>query len=219
MCERCPFEALRVVIADDHPVYREGLAQMLRECGIEVVEQVPNGEAAIRAVEEKAPNVVVVDLTMPGLSGLETTRRLSEQAPASRVVMLSASAQEADVADAILAGASGFVLKGAPVEDVIEGIRAAAAGQSLISPWIAAVLRRRLRDAPPAGLDLNARRLSDLEREVLELLAQGNSADEIAGILRISTGSVRTHVSSIVIRLQVENRIHAAVRAIHDRRA
>jgi DNA-binding NarL/FixJ family response regulator len=219
MCERCPVEALRVVIADDHPVYREGLAQMLRECGIEVVEQVPNGEAAIRAVEEKAPNVVVVDLTMPGLSGLETTRRLSEQAPASRVVMLSASAQEADVADAILAGASGFLLKDGPVEDVIDGIRAAAAGQSLISPWIAAVVRRRLRDMPPSEVDLIGMRLSDREREMLELLAQGNSHDDIAAILMISPATVRTHISSIVIRLQVDNRIRAAVRSVQDRQA
>jgi DNA-binding NarL/FixJ family response regulator len=219
MCELCPFESLRVVIADDHPFYREGLARLLRDRGIEVVEEVPNGESAIRAVEEKAPNVVIMDLSMPGLSGLETTRRLTEQAPASRVVVLSASAQEADVADAILAGASGFVLKDGPVEDVIDGIRAAAAGQSLISPWIAAVLRRRLRDMPPSEFDLAGIRLSDREREVLELLAQGNSHDEIAALLMISPATVRTHISSIVIRLQVDNRIRAAVRSAHDRQA
>jgi DNA-binding NarL/FixJ family response regulator len=206
-----------VVIADDHAIYREGLARMLRESGIEVVDEVSNGEAAIRAVEEKAPNVVIMDLSMPGLSGLETTRRLTERAPASRVVVLSASAQEVDVADAILAGASGYLLKEGPVEDVIEAIRVAACGQSLIPPWIAAVMLRRVHEAPPPDIDPAGMRLSDRERELLELLAQGNSNDEIAGILRISPGTIQTHVSSIVIRLQVENRIHAAVRAIHDR--
>jgi DNA-binding NarL/FixJ family response regulator len=215
--ELCPSESLRVVIADDHAFYREGLARLLRGSGIEVVEEVPNGEAAIRAVEEQAPNVVVMDLSMPGLSGLETTRRLTEQAPASRVVVLSASAQEADVADAILAGASGYVLKDGPVEDVIEVIRSAAAGQSLISPWIAAVVLRRVRDTPPAQVALGGVRFSDREREVLELLAQGNAHDEIATILMIRAGAVRTHISNIIMRLQVENRIHAAARVLHER--
>jgi DNA-binding NarL/FixJ family response regulator len=217
VCELCPFESLRVVIADDHPFYREGLARLLRESGIEVVDEVPNGEAAIRAVEETAPNVVIMDLRMPGLSGLETTRRLTEQAPASRVVVLSASAQEADVAEAILAGASGYVVKDAPVEDVIDGIRAAAAGQLLISPWIAAVVLRRVSDAPSSEVDLAGVQLSDRERQALELLAQGNAYHEIAAILMTSASIVRTHISSIIMRLQIENRVHAAARALHER--
>jgi DNA-binding NarL/FixJ family response regulator len=205
------------VIADDHAFYREGLARLLRESGIDVVDEVPNGEAAIRAVQEKAPNVVIVDLRMPGLSGVETTRRLAEQAPASRVVVLSTSAQEADAADAILAGASGYVLKDGPVEDVIEGIRSAAAGQSLISPWIAAVMLRRVHDAPPPEFDFAGVRLSDREREVLELLAQGNSHQEIAAILTVSASMVRMHISNFIMRLQFENRVHAAARALLER--
>ena len=139
-------EALRVVVADDHPFYRAGLARMLRETGLDVVAEVPDGEAAIQAVEELAPDVVVMDLHMPGLSGLEATRRLTEQAPATRVLVLSISAQEADVTDAILAGASGYMLKDRPHAEIVSGIRAAAAGQSPLSPRIAAMLIRRLRE-------------------------------------------------------------------------
>jgi DNA-binding NarL/FixJ family response regulator len=140
---------------------------------------------------------------------------LTEQAPASRVVVLSASAQEADVADAILAGASGYVLKEGPVEEVIEGVRAAAAGQSLISPWIAAVVLRRVREGS-ADVDIVDVRLSDRERQLLELLAQGNAHGEIAAILMTSTDAVRTRISSLVMRLQMANRIRSAVRAAED---
>jgi len=136
--------ALRVVIADDHPFYRDGLAKLLHSSGIDVAAQAANGEAAIRAVQETAPDVVVMDLKMPGMSGLEATRRLTEVAPHTRVLVLSMSAQEDDVTEAILAGASGYVLKESPVEEVVAGIQAAAAGQGLISPRIATLLLGRL---------------------------------------------------------------------------
>jgi DNA-binding NarL/FixJ family response regulator len=124
---------LRVVIADDHPAYRDGLARMLREYGIDVVAQAANGDAAIRTVDETAPHVVVMDLNMPGLSGLEATRRLVGEAPSTRVLVLTVSARDDDVSEAIEAGAHGYVLKDAPLEDVVAAIRAAAAGQAVIS--------------------------------------------------------------------------------------
>jgi two-component system response regulator DegU len=127
---------LRVVIVDDHPAYRAGLARMLRENGIEVVAEAPNGESAIRTVEETDPDVVVMDLNMPGLSGLEATRRLVEEAPSTRVLVLSVSAQDDDVTEAMQAGAYGYVLKDGPLEEVVVGIRAAAAGHSMISPRV-----------------------------------------------------------------------------------
>jgi DNA-binding NarL/FixJ family response regulator len=210
-------EPLRVVLADDHPFYREGLARLLRASGIEVVGEVPNGEAAIRAVEETAPDVVVMDLNMPGLSGLEATRRLTELAPASRVLVLSVSAQEADVTDAILAGASGYVLKDGPVEEVVAGIQAAAAGESLVSPRIATMLLRRIRDAAGPDVDLAGVPLSLRELEVLRLMAEGKANHEIAERLVISPSTVRNHISSILMKLQVENRVQAAVRAVRDR--
>jgi DNA-binding NarL/FixJ family response regulator len=129
-------ERLRVVIADDHPPYRAGLARMLRENGIDVVAEVSNGEAAIRTVEETEPDVVVMDLNMPGLSGLEATRRLLEEAPSTVVLVLSVSAQGDDVTEAMEAGAHGYLLKDGPLEEVVAGIRAAAAGQTLISPRV-----------------------------------------------------------------------------------
>src|SRR5918999_5098391 len=118
--------SLRVVIADDHPFYRDGLVRLLRHSGIEVVAEVPNGEAAIRVVHETDPDVVVMDLNMPGVSGLEATRRLAEEAPETRVLVLSVSAEQGDLTEAILAGASGYVLKDGPVEEIVAGIRAAA---------------------------------------------------------------------------------------------
>jgi DNA-binding NarL/FixJ family response regulator len=211
-------EPLRVVLVDDHPVYRAGLARLLRESGVDVVAEVPNGEAALEAVEEMAPDVVVMDLNMPGMSGLEATRRLVAQSPATRVLVVSVSAQEADVTDAILAGASGYVLKEAPVEEVVAGIRAAAAGQSLISPRIATMLLQRIRDAAGAvDMELAPANLSARELEVLSLMAEGMSNHEIADVLVISPSTVHNHISSILMKLQVENRVQAAVRAVRDR--
>jgi DNA-binding NarL/FixJ family response regulator len=208
--------ALRVLIADDHARYREHLVQLLRTSGIDVVAAVPDGEAAIRGVEETAPDVVVMDLNMPGLTGLEATQRLSEQAPASRVLVLTVSAQEADVMEAFLAGASGYVLKDGPADEVVHGIRLAAMGHCLISPRVANLLLQRLRgEAEPvlAGAPLSAREL-----EVLERVAEGKTDHEIADELSIGPASVRNHVSNILIKLQVENRVQAAVRAFGKRR-
>jgi DNA-binding NarL/FixJ family response regulator len=129
-------EPLRVVIADDHPAYRAALARVLRENGLDVVAEVSNGESAIRAALETEPDVVVMDLSMPGLSGSDATRRLSDEAPATRVLVLSVSAQAEDVSEAIQAGAHGYVLKDGPLEEVVVGVRAAAAGHSVISPRV-----------------------------------------------------------------------------------
>jgi two-component system NarL family response regulator len=209
-------EPLRVVVADDHPFYRDGLTELLRQSGVDVVAVVPNGEAAIRAVEDLAPDVVIMDLNMPGLSGIEATRRLAELAPATRVVVLTVSAQEADVTEAIVAGASGYVLKEAPVEEVVAGLQAAAAGQSFISPRIATLLMRRVHDEEQAG-GLAGANLSSREIEVLALLSAGRSNQEIADALMISTSTVRHHISNILLKLQVENRVQAAVRAVRGR--
>ena len=147
---------LRVVIADDHPFYRDGLAKLLHANGIDVAAQAANGEAAIQAVAETAPDVVVMDLNMPGMSGLEATRQLTQIAPMTRVLVLSVSAQEDDVTEAILAGASGYVLKESPVEEVVAGIQAAAAGQALISPRVATLLLGRLREQAQAQRDVSS---------------------------------------------------------------
>jgi DNA-binding NarL/FixJ family response regulator len=210
-------DTLRVVIADDHPFYRQGLAQLLGNFGIDVVGEAANGVAAIETVERTAPDVVVVDLNMPKLSGVEVTRTLTERAPASRVLVVSVSAEEADVTKAILAGASGYVLKDRPVEEVAAGIRAAAAGECLISPRIAATLLLRIREREEAEQDLPPVPLTEREREVLTLVAEGKTNQEIGGALFIGPSTVRNHISSILMKLQVDNRVQAAVRAVRQR--
>jgi DNA-binding NarL/FixJ family response regulator len=211
-------EQRRVVLVDDHPVYREGLARLLSQSGVEVVAQAGNGPDALSIVEETAPDVVVMDLNMPGMSGVDVTRKLVERNPASRVLIVSVSAQEEDVTEAILAGASGYVLKDGPVEEVVAGIEAAAHGESLISPRIATMLLRRMRLDEPAEADAPpATPLSERELQVLRLVAEGKGNQEIGEALYIGQSTVRNHISSILMKLQVENRVQAAVRAVRDR--
>ncbi len=210
-------EALRVVVVDDHAVYRQGLAKLLRNSGIDVVGEAPNGEKAIGTVQESAPDVVIMDLNMPGMSGIEATRRLIEHSPATRVLILSVSAEEEDVTNAVLAGASGYVLKDGPVEEIVEGVRAAAAGESLISPRIASMLLRRVRERAEPQPDLPPVTLSERELEVLRLVADGKANHEIGEALFISPSTVRNHITSILMKLQVDNRVQAAVRAVRER--
>jgi DNA-binding NarL/FixJ family response regulator len=211
-------EQLRVVLVDDHPVYREGLAKLLSQSGVEVVAQAGNGPDALSIVEEAAPDVVVMDLNMPGMSGVDVTRKLVQRNPASRVLVVSVSAQEEDVTEAILAGASGYVLKDGPVEEVVAGIQAAANGESLISPRIATMLLRKMRLDGPSEMDPPATTpLSERELQVLRLVAEGKGNHEISEALYIGQSTVRNHISSILMKLQVENRVQAAVRAVRDR--
>jgi DNA-binding NarL/FixJ family response regulator len=208
---------LRVVIADDHPFYRQGLAELLGKSGIEVVGEAPDGQAALKVVAETAPDVVVMDLNMPGMSGAEATRRLTERNPSTRVLVLSVSAEETDVTEAILAGAMGYVLKDSPVEEVVAGIRAAAAGESLISPRIASQLMHKIREREAEDSALPKLPLSDRELEVLRLVADGKTNQEIGETLFIGPSTARNHISSILMKLQVDNRVQAAVRAVRDR--
>jgi DNA-binding NarL/FixJ family response regulator len=212
-----PSEPLRVVIADDHPFYRQGLAELLTKSGIEVVGEAPDGQVALEVVGETAPDVVVMDLNMPGLSGAEATQRLTERNPSARVLVLSVSAEEVDVTDAILAGAMGYVLKDSPVEEVVAGIKAAAKGESLISPRIASQLIRKIRVREEEAPALPPLPLSDRELEVLRLVAEGRTNQEIGEALFIGPSTARNHISSILMKLQVDNRVQAAVRAVRDR--
>jgi DNA-binding NarL/FixJ family response regulator len=204
---------MRVVIADDHALYREGLARLLRKLGVEVVGEAPDGDAAVRLVERTAPDVVVLDLKMPGVSGLEATRRLTGNATPSRVIVLSVSAEESDVTEAIAAGASGYVLKDEPVEEVVAGIRAAAAGGARISPRTATVLLGRVRTDIEAGDELAGGGLSTTELQVLGLMAAGKGDDEVSERLAIDAGSVPDYVRSIITKLQVAGRVRGARRA------
>jgi DNA-binding NarL/FixJ family response regulator len=203
-----------VVIADDHPVYRQGLAKLLTASGIEVAAEAGNGWAALRAVAKERPDVAILDLGMPGLSGIEVTRRLTACSPPHRVMIVSISTEESDVDAALRAGASGYFLKDGPVEEVVAGIRAVAAGQSLFSPRIGAMLLRRMRErgrSAPEPVSLSAREL-----EVLKLLVEGRSNEKIGEGLCIDAGTARNHVSHILSKLGVDNRVQAAVRAVRE---
>jgi DNA-binding NarL/FixJ family response regulator len=209
-------QGLRVVLADDHAVYRQGLVGLLAERGIEVVGQASNGEQAVAMVQDLAPDVVVMDLNMPALSGLEATQLLSVRTPATKVVVLTVSSEAADVTDAIVAGASGYILKDAPVDEIVGGIRAAAAGEALISPRIAGNLLDRIRERNESEPVHPAVALSKRELEVLKLVADGMGNPEIGEALFIGRSTVRNHISNILMKLQVENRVQAAVRAVRD---
>jgi DNA-binding NarL/FixJ family response regulator len=201
---------MRVVIADDHAFYREGLIRLLGKFGIEVVGEAPDGEAAVRMVEQTSPDVVLLDLKMPGVSGLEATRRLTEHGAPSPVLVLSVSAEESDVTAALSAGASAYVLKDEPVEEVIAGIRAAASGGARISPRTATALLVRVRGAIDAGEDLAGGGLSATELQVLDLVAAGKEDREVSERLSIGEDSISDYVRSIVTKLRVADRVRGA---------
>jgi DNA-binding NarL/FixJ family response regulator len=205
-----------VVVVDDHDVFRDGLVRLLAEReDIVVVGDAADGERALRLVERLAPDVVVMDLNLPGMSGTEAIRRLAATAPQSRVIVLTISVAESDVVEAIVAGACGYLLKDASIDEIVSGVRSAAVGESLLSPRIATGLLERLRDL--AGDDDGAdhrTELTERELEVLRLVAQGLDNVEIADTLVISPQTAKNHVSNILAKLQLENRIQAAVHAV-----
>ncbi|MFL5884186.1 MAG: response regulator [Thermoleophilaceae bacterium] len=209
-------DEVRVVLVDDHDLFRGGLRDLLEAQGLTVVGEASNGEDGVTLVGDMAPDVVVMDLNMPGISGVEATRRILEQAPLARVLVLTISGDHADVMGAMMAGACGYLLKDSSVEELVSGVRAAAAGESSISPRIATKVLARLRQD---GSDreeatrVNAG-LSDREIEVLRLLAEGKGNAEIAAELFISPKTVKNHIASILMKLQIENRIQAAVYAV-----
>jgi DNA-binding NarL/FixJ family response regulator len=169
-------------------------------------------------VREAAPDVVVMDLNMPGMGGVEATRHISSIAPLTRVVMLTISDQDNDVIDAILAGACGYLLKDSSIQELIAGIRAAAQGESLISPTIASKVLQRLRASstqPDIESTIRAE-LSEREIEVLKLIANGKDNSMIAAELHISPKTVKNHISNILMKLQIDNRIQAAVYAVRS---
>jgi DNA-binding NarL/FixJ family response regulator len=211
-------EDLRVVVVDDHDLFRTGLKNLLEEQGVNVVGEAPNGQTAIRLASDLAPDVIVMDLNMPGLTGVETTRHLAGIAPLTRVVVLTISADDDDVMDAVMAGACGYLLKDSSIQDLIAGIRAAAAGESLISPQIASKVLQRLRaqsSSEDAAATIRAE-LSDREIEVLKLIANGKDNAQIARELFISPKTVKNHISNILMKLQIDNRIQAAVYAVRS---
>ena len=201
-------------MVDDHELFRRGLIGLLEERGIEVVGEAALAADAIRQAADIGPCVVLMDLSMPGMSGIEATQRLAAAAPLARALALTVLADDQHVIEALLAGACGYVLKDAPIDQIVEGVRAASRGECMISPRIASRLVHRLREPDSVERTLTGGELTPRELEVLELLARGLDNSDIAQVLYLSQHTVKNHVSSILIKLQVENRLQAAVRAV-----
>jgi DNA-binding NarL/FixJ family response regulator len=212
-------QAITVLIVDDHDGFRTGLKSLLIEHGLDVVGDAADGETALELVESLAPNVVLMDLQLPRISGLEATRRIAASSPETAVLMLTVSANEADVVEALVGGASGYLVKGTSPETVAAGIRAAARGESLMSAEVAASVFARLRNggATPSADDVPISFLSAREIEILRFLASGKHNDEIARELVISPFTVRNHVSALLRKLHLHNRTQAAAYAIRHR--
>ena len=209
---------VRVLIVDDHDLFRSGLRNLLEDEGVRVVGEAAAGQEALNIVREVAPDVVVMDLNMPGMGGVEATRHISTIAPLTRVVMLTISDQDNDVIDAILAGACGYLLKDSSIHELIAGIKAASLGESLISPTIASKVLQRVRASstqPEIESTIRAE-LSGREIEVLKLIANGKDNAVIAAELHISPKTVKNQISNILMKLQIDNRIQAAVYAVRS---
>lgn len=205
---------IRVLIADDHPTFRRGLRSLLESTPeVEVVAEAADGEAVVQAAAEYVPDVVVMDLNMPGVNGIEATRRITATVPSVAVLVLSMLDDDEPVFAAMRAGARGYVVKGADTADVLRALESVARGDAVFGPAIAARVLSYL-TRPLAARDPTLfPELSGREREMLELIARGLSNSEIARILVISPKTVRNHVSNVFTKLQVSDRAEAILRA------
>lgn len=200
---------IRVVLVDDHPMFREGVRFTLQRSGdIEVVGEAADGAAAVAAVADTCPDVVLMDLAMPGISGLAATRTIVEADPRVAVLVLTMSEQDTALFAALRAGARGYLVKGAPGEEVVSAIRSVAAGHVLIGAPVAARTLEVLTEPDPRGPadPEDGHGLTEREREVLSLLARGLTNQQIAERLVISPITARNHVSNILMKLQVRSR-------------
>jgi DNA-binding NarL/FixJ family response regulator len=206
-----PRRSLRLMLVDDNELYRTGLRTLLVQDGHKVVEAASGG-SALRIARSFRPELVMMDMSMPGTSGIEATRMLLTEHPRLSVLMLTVMCDDGSVVDALRAGASGYVLKDATMSEILACLDAAAAGVSAISPSVASTLVRTARSAPSATATVPA--LSDRERTVLALIAQGLENPQIAGRLYVSLSTVRNLVSRVFEKLGVDNRVQAATFAV-----
>ena len=205
-------EDLRVVLVDDHPMFRQGLRTLLEDLGVTVLAEAADGESGVAAVVEHRPDVVFMDLQMPGVSGVEATKRLTDLQPDVKVLVLTMVEDDQAVFAAIQAGALGYLLKGAGQEEISRALASVAAGQGVYGAEIA----RRLRGFFAGGGGAAAQpfpSLSEREREVLGLIAEGASNTDIAKRLFLSDKTVRNYVSSIFAKIDVAGRPEAIVKA------
>jgi two-component system, NarL family, response regulator LiaR len=207
---------IRVLIVDDHKVVRQGLRYLLeQEDGIEVVGECADGAGAVQAVRALEPTVVLLDLFMPGENGLSALAQIKRDRPATEVLMLTSSTADEHLLAAVRAGALAYLPKTAGVDQVVASVRAAARGESVLEPRLAARLVREVREVAPRPGPLE--QLSPRELEVLGVLARGRSNREIARALSISEETVKAHVSSILAKLRLADRTQAAIFGLQQR--
>jgi DNA-binding NarL/FixJ family response regulator len=207
-------------LVDDEHLIRAALSQALSSGGLDLVGEATNGQDAVALVVDVRPDVVLMDLRLPGISGISAIKQLGLLAPASKILVLTRSEQNR-VVEAIVAGASGYIVKGAPSEAIIAAVRATAAGESVLSPQIAGkpLQRIRERDIPVTATSQDAANairaaLTVRELEIFQRLASGESNQDIAYELSLSANTVSNHIASILAKLHLDNRIQAAVQAV-----
>ena len=203
-----------VLIADDHPLFRDGLRALLASApGVELVGEATTGEEAVSLAADLQPDVVVMDVQMPGMGGIEATRRIVRDGPHIRILVVTMFEDDGTVFQAMRAGARGYVLKGANYAEMLRAIRAVGTGEAIFSPKIAVRLMDFFSSIRPTTLPQAFPQLSDREREILDLIAQGHKNSDIAHRLFLSPKTVRNHVSNILHKLQVTDRTEAIIRA------
>jgi DNA-binding NarL/FixJ family response regulator len=214
-------EKLRVMVADDHALFRRGLQMVLEnEPDIELVGEASDGAEAVEKSQELMPDVILMDVRMPKRSGIEATTQIKDVLPHVKILMLTISDEEADLYDAIKAGASGYLLKEIPIEEVADAIRSVWAGQSRISPSMASKLLNEfaaMSKTPGDRPQIPAPRLTDREMEVLRLVAKGMNNRDIAKDLYISENTVKNHIRNILEKLHLHSRMEAVVYAVREK--
>jgi two-component system, NarL family, response regulator NreC len=200
-------EPITIVLADDHTIVRQGLANLLNaEPGFQVVGEAENGRQAVRKVEELRPDVVIMDIAMPILNGIEAGRQVRKISPATKLIILSMHSHDRYISELLSLGASGYLLKEASRTDIIQAIHTAMKGDTFLSPSISRKVVEEyvsLKKAPPRESLYN--RLSNREREVFQMLAEGHSTRKIAETLFVSSSTVKTHRVNIMEKLELEN--------------
>lgn len=204
---------VRVLIAEDHALVREGTRQLLEKKGVHVVGEAANGEEAVRLAEQLRPDLVLMDVSMPRLNGIEATKRIKERQPGVAVLVLSAYDDDQYVFALLQAGAAGYILKDAHGDEVVSAIRAVASGESVLAPSIARKVLARFA-APPKAPAPRAETLTEREMDVLRLAARGESNKQIADHLHLSSRTVQAHLSSIFGKFGVASRTEAVLHAL-----
>jgi two-component system response regulator DegU len=207
--------AVRLMLADDHRMLREGLRRSLTDEGFDVVGEASDGEEAVRLAAQLQPEVILMDVTMPSVNGVEATRRIHQSNPAIAVVMLTMHADQSVIADALRAGASGYLVKDCSTEEIADAVRLAANEESSLSPELANAMLDEVRRLDPAPTDDDSERVvTKREVEVLQLIADGCSTPEVAERLYISQKTVKNHLASIYHKLDARDRTQAVLQAV-----